>query len=86
MHRTAEDIKAIRETKKLSIKQMALSGYTESVPFELVIKVHDLNQAQIAAIDLPLSDEDIAIKFHLITDQVKTIQDLADIYGLEVSL
>jgi hypothetical protein len=84
---TAEDIKAIRETYYTSTLGFLVGKNAR--PSKEVTKWHDLNQAQVFAIrslagKCNLSDDEVASKLHLLTDDLETVQDVADVYGLEI--
>lgn len=83
---TAADVQAIRGTFESRTRGF-LTG-NNARPSTEVAKIHDLNEAQIFAIrSLPkrckISDEEIASKLHLLTDQMQTLQDIADVYGVK---
>jgi hypothetical protein len=84
---TAADVRAIRDTFEARTRGF-LAG-KNARPSTEVAKVHDLNEAQIFAIrSLPkqckISDEEIAAKLHLLTDQMQTVQDIVDVYGIKL--
>ena len=84
---TVADIRAIRETYEARTKGF-LAGKNARPSIEIA-KVHNLNEAQVFAIrSLPqrckISDEEIASKLHLLTDQMQTLQDIADVYGIKL--
>ena len=84
---TVEDIRAIRETYEA--RTLGFLAGKNARPSTEIAKWHNLNEAQVFAIrSLPqrykISDEEIASKLHLLTDQVQTLQDIADIYGIKL--
>lgn len=84
---TVDDIKAIRETYES--RTLGFLAGKNARPSTEIARVHNLNEAQVFAIrSLPqrykISDEEIASKLHLLTDQMQTLQDIADVYGIEL--
>jgi hypothetical protein len=84
---TVEDIRAIRETYESQTLGF-LAGKNARPSIEIA-KIHNLNEAQVFAIrSLPqrhkISDEEIASKLHLLTDQMQTLQDIADVFGIKL--
>lgn len=84
---TIEDIKAIRETYEA--RTLGFLAGKNARPSTEIARVHNLNEAQVFAIrSLPqrykISDEEIASKLHLLTDQMQTLQDIADVYGIKL--
>lgn len=84
---TAADVQAIRDT--FEARTLGFLTGKNARPSSEVAKVHDLNEAQIFAIrSLPkrykISDEEIASKLHLLTDEMQTLQDVAHVYGVKL--
>ncbi len=82
---TAAEVKAIRKSYQSSALGF-LAGKNARPSAELA-KRHHLNEAQIFAIrslakEYHLSDEEVASKLHLLTEQMQTANDVAEVYGI----
>lgn len=87
-HFTLDDIRAIRNTWKSQIKRTAYNDELETAQ-EYTKKWHDLNEGQLFAINslgkkYDLSDDEIVSKLHLITDEMNTLADIAELYNISL--
>lgn len=80
---TADDIRTMREHTKWLITYHVRTGDTTiGWVCNMMVKTFDINQAQIYALDLGLSDVQVAAKFHLLTNELKYTHQVDAVYNI----